>query len=149
MFIVSLFLFAIFTLATGFLRITITLDVLKGILGLMSASTIASAQGILGRVYEKPSKRKNHAFAYFSAGNPLALVSSSVFSGIATQLFSWRASFWLLAIIYLVVAVTACFVVPVDDSEKLLLTVQSWKQFDAVGAGLTIGGLGLFSTGLR
>ena len=149
MFIVSLFLFVTFVLATGFSRDAITLDVLNGILGLISASTIASAQGILGSVYEKPSKRKNYAFACFSAGNPLGLVFSSIFSGIATQLFNWRASFWLLAIIYLVVAVTACFVVPVDDSEKLPLTVQSLKQFDAVGAALTIGGIGLFSTGLR
>ena len=149
MFIASLFLFAILALATGFSRDAFTLDVLNGMMGLVCASAIPSAQGILGSIYEKPSKRKNYAFACFSAGNPLGFVFSSIFSGIATQLFGWRASFWLLAIIYLVVTIIACFIVPVDDSKKLPLSVQSLKQFDVVGAVLTIGGIGLFSTGLR
>ena len=149
MLIVSLFLFAIFALATGFSRDAITLEVLNGVLGLVSASAIASAQGILGSIYEKPSKRKNYAFACFSAGNPLGLVFSSIFSGIATQLFGWRSSFWLLAIIYLVVTIIACFIVPVDDSEKLPLSIKSLKQFDVIGAALTIGGIGLLSTGFR
>ena len=149
MFIVSLFFFAIFVLATGFSRDAITLDVLNGVLGLISASTVPPCQGILGSIYEKPSKRKNYAFACFSAGNPLGFVFGSIFSGIATQLFGWRAAFWLLALIYLVVTIIACFTVPVDDSEKLPLSIQSLKQFDAIGAALTIGGIGLFSTGLR
>jgi len=148
-FIVSLFLFAIFALATGFSRDAITLDVMNGVMGLVSASVVPATQGILGSIYKKPSKRKNYAFACFSAGNPLGFVFGTIFSGIATQLFGWRASFWLLAIIYLVVTIIACFMVPVDDSEKLPLSVQSLKQFDVVGAALTIGGIGLFSTGLR
>lgn len=114
-------------------------------MGLVSASVVPATQGILGSIYEKPSKRKNYAFACFSAGNPLGFVFGTSFSGIATQLFGWRASFWLLAIIYLVVTIIACFIVPVDDSEKLPLSVQSLKQFDVIGAALTIGGIGLFS----
>ena len=118
-------------------------------MGLVSASVVPATQGILGSIYKKSSKRKNYAFACFSAGNPLGFVFGTIFSGIATQLFGWRASFWLLAIIYLVVAIIACSIVPVDDSEKLPLSVQSLKQFDVIGAALTIGGIGLFSTGLR
>ncbi|KAM0800480.1 major facilitator superfamily domain-containing protein [Usnea florida] len=144
----SLFLFAIFALATGFSRDALTLDVLNGVMGLTSASTIPSAQGILGNIYDKPSKRKNYAFACFTSGNHLGFVFSAIFSGIATQFFGWSASFWLLAIIYLVVAIVACFTVPIDDSEKLPLSVESLKQFDIVGAALTIGGIGLFAAGI-
>jgi MFS family permease len=145
----SIFLFAVFALATGFSPNAITLIILNAVMGLMSASLIPSAQGILGSIYEKPSKRKNYAFACFSAGNHLGFVFGSIFSGIATQFFRWRASFWLISIIYLIVAIIACFTVPVDDSEKLPLSVQSLQQFDILGAAMTIGGIGLFTAGIR
>ncbi|GAO15900.1 hypothetical protein UVI_02051210 [Ustilaginoidea virens] len=139
----SIFLFAILSLATGFSPNALTLDILNGLMGLTCASTIPAAQGMLGSIYDKPSKRKNYAFACFSSGNHLGFVFSSIFSGLATQFFGWAASFWLLAIIYLVVGIVACFTVPVDDSDKLPLTLEVLKQFDVVGALLTIGGLGL------
>ena len=145
----SLFLFAIFALGTGFSPDPLTLDVLNGVMGLTSASTIPSAQGILGSIYDKPSQRKNYAFACVTSGNHLGFVFSAIFSGIATQLFGWRASFWLLAIIYLVVAIIACFTVPLDDSEKIPLSKDLLKQFDFVGAALTIGGIGLFAASIR
>ncbi|KAK3386464.1 aminotriazole resistance protein [Podospora didyma] len=144
----SLFLFSIFALATGFARNAVTLDVLNGVMGLTAASTIPSAQGMLGSIYDKPSRRKNYAFACFTSGNHLGFVFSSIFSGIVTQFFGWPATFWLLAIVYLVVAIVACFTVPVDVSEKLPLTRESLKQFDVVGALLTIGGIGLFTAGI-
>jgi MFS family permease len=149
MFLASLFLFAAFALGTGFSHNALTLIVLNGAMGLMCALAVPPCQGMLGSVYEKASRRKNLAFASFSAGNPLGFVFGTIFSGIATQLFGWRAPFWLLAIIYLVVAIMACFMVPVDDSEKQPLTAESFKQFDVIGAALTIGGIGLFSTALR
>ncbi|RYP06342.1 hypothetical protein DL764_003219 [Monosporascus ibericus] len=73
---------------------------------------------------------------------------SAIFSGIATQISGWSASFWLLAIIYLVVAIIACFTVPIDDSEKLPLTMESLKQFDYIGVVLTVTGIGVFTAGI-
>ena len=52
----------------------------------------------------------------------------------------------MLAIIYIIVAITTYFIVPADESEKLPLKFESLKQFDIVGAALTIGGIALFST---
>ena len=147
MFLASLFLLAAFALGTGFSYNALTLIILNGVMGLMCELAVPPCQGILGSVYEEASRRKNLAFASFSAGNPLGFVFGTIFSGTATQLLGWRAPFWLLAIIYLVVAIMACFIVPVDDSEKLPLTAV--KQFDVIGAALTIGGIGLFSTALR
>ncbi|KAF2491371.1 major facilitator superfamily transporter [Lophium mytilinum] len=148
MFIGSMGLFSVFCLAAGFSKTGLTLDIINGVMGVFSASAVPPAQGILGVIYEKPSKRKNKVFACFSAGNPLGFVFGSIFSGIATHLFSWRASFWLLAIIYLVFTVIAFFTVPNDTSAKKPLTWETLKKFDIVGTVLTIAGIGMFSASL-
>ncbi|OCL12931.1 major facilitator superfamily transporter [Glonium stellatum] len=148
LFIGSLGLFAVFSLAAGFSRTGLVLDVINGLMGITSASSVPPAQGILGVIYEKPSKRKNRVFACYSAGNPLGFVFGSIFSGIATQLFSWRASFWLLAIIYLVFTIVAVFTVPNDESTKQPLTWETLRRFDVVGTILTIAGVGMLSASL-
>ncbi|KAL9054878.1 MAG: hypothetical protein Q9162_003911 [Coniocarpon cinnabarinum] len=147
-FVASLFIFAVLNLGAGFAKNGITLDVMTGLMGLMSASAVPPAIGSLGSTYDRPSKRKNYAFACFSAGNPLGYVFGTVFSGVATQLFGWRASFWLLAMIYLVTTIVAIFTVPADTTAKLSLSVETLKRFDVVGALLTIGGIGMFTGAL-
>ncbi|CAI6332994.1 unnamed protein product [Periconia digitata] len=146
--LVSLAIFTAFALGTGFARDALTLNVLNGIMGLTSASIIPAAQGMLGSIYDKPSRRKNYAFACFSSGNHLGFVFGSLLSGVFSQLFGWPASFWMLAIMYLIVTIIACFTVPADDTEKLPLTWSSLKQFDIGGTILTIGGIGLFTGGI-
>lgn len=64
------------------------LDIFGGLLGLWSAAAVPPAVGILGAAYVVPSKRKNYAFACFSAGNPIGFVMGCIFSGIAAKLFS-------------------------------------------------------------
>ncbi|KAK6073227.1 hypothetical protein SCUP234_08825 [Seiridium cupressi] len=83
-----------------------------------------------------------------SSGNHLGFVFSAIISGIVTEEFGWPAAFWLIAALYLVVAIIACFTVPSDDGEKLPLNMESLKQFDFVGAFLTITGIGLFTVGI-
>ncbi|CAK3856111.1 MFS-type transporter [Lecanosticta acicola] len=148
MFVGSLFLFSVFCLATGFVHDAITMDILNGVLGLFSASAVPPAVGILGNVYEKPGKRKNAAFACFSAGNPLGFVFGTISGGIAASLFGWRASFWLIAIIFMVFTFIAVFSVPKDFVDREPLCWQTVKTFDFVGAILTIAGIGMFSAAL-
>lgn len=148
LFLGSLFLYAVFALVAGFSQDAITLDVLNGVMGLMTASSIPPAQGMLGVIYEKPSKRKNYAFACFSAGNPLGFVFGTIFSGIATNIFNWRASFFLLAIIYLTFTIIAIFTVPKDTAEKERLNWEALYRFDILGTVLTVGGIGMFSAAL-
>ncbi|KAI5357986.1 Putative major facilitator superfamily, MFS transporter superfamily [Septoria linicola] len=135
-------------IADLFGRKLLFLDVLNGLLGLFSASAVPPAVGLLGIVYEKPSKRKNYAFACFSAGNPLGFVAGTIFGGIATSLFGWRASFWLIAIIFIVFTAIAFFTVPKDFTAKEDLSWNTLKRFDVVGAILTVGGIGMFSAAL-
>ena len=148
MFIGSLFLFAIFSLAAGFAKTPITLDILSGVLGLISASAVPPASGILGAAYEKQSPRKNAAFACFSSGNPLGFVFGTIFGGIAADLFGWRASFWLIAIIFAAFTICGIFTIPKDWTDKEPLNWQTIKNFDIGGTLLTIFGVGMFSAGI-
>lgn len=148
MFIVSMVLFAVFSLVAGFATNAIALDVLNGVMGLFSASAVPPAVGLLGIVYEKPSKRKNWAFACFSGGNPLGFVFGTIFSGVATNTFNWRASYYLLAIIFLFFSILGWFTVPRDPTDKQPFNWETLRQFDVVGVLLTIGGIGMFSAAL-
>ncbi|KAB8446208.1 hypothetical protein FH972_025190 [Carpinus fangiana] len=148
LFVGSLFLFAVFALAAGFSKTGITLDVINGFMGLVSASAVPGAQGTLGVVYSRPSKRKNYVFACFSAGNPIGFVLGTLYSGVATQIFNWRSSFWFLSILYGVFTLIALYSVPKDTQQKVPLSWSTVKSFDIVGTVLAIGGIGMFSTAL-
>ncbi|KAF1961337.1 hypothetical protein CC80DRAFT_488635 [Byssothecium circinans] len=148
MFVSSMVLFSVFCLGAGFSKNGLTLDIMNGILGIFSASAVPPAQGMLGTIYAKPSKRKNRVFGCFSAGNPLGFVFGTIFSGLATQIFNWRASYWLLAIVYLVVSVVAVFTVPTDRTDKIRLDEESVKRLDLVGTAMTILGIGMFCAAL-
>lgn len=80
--------FAVFVLLLGFAQNPFWMDIVLGVLGISCAMVVPPAGGILGAAYEKPSKRKNMAFAAFSAGNPTGFVLGSITCGIATMLFS-------------------------------------------------------------
>ncbi|OQN98188.1 hypothetical protein B0A48_15464 [Cryoendolithus antarcticus] len=147
MFIVSMFFFAVFTLAAGFAKTPIGIDVLSGVMGLFAAMAVPPAVGLLGAIY-KPSKRKNLAFACFSGGNPLGFVFGTIFSGVATSIFNWRASFYLLAIIFVLFSVIGWFTIPSDHADKQPLTWQTIRRFDFLGVLLTVGGIGMFSAAL-
>jgi MFS family permease len=148
MFIASMLLFAVFALVAGFANNAIALDVLMGVMGLFAASAVPPAVGLLGVVYEKPSKRKNWAFACFSGGNPLGFVFGTIFSGVATNLFNWRASYYFLAILFLFFSILGWFTVPRDPSDKQPVNCETLKRFDVVGVLMTIGGIGMFSAAL-
>jgi MFS family permease len=149
LFIGSFAAFAVLCLGTGFSRNAITVDVLNGILGLASAAAVPPAQGMLGVIYERPSKRKNLVFACFSAGNPLGFVFGCISSGIAAQIFNWRASYYFLAILFAIFTICAVFSVPPDHADKEPLTSEALQKFDVVGTALTIGGIGMFACALR
>ena len=129
------------------------MDIMCGVLGLLSSLVVPPAYGILGAAYNVPSKRKNFAFATFSAGNPLGFALGSIATGVATRIFSWRAAFIFLAILWAVFSVMSVFIVPsnVEAFEPGPLKTRLKnvaKTFDVIGTILTIGGVGLFTAGL-
>ncbi|PSS02279.1 major facilitator superfamily-domain-containing protein [Coniella lustricola] len=145
--------FAVFVLLVGFARNSFWMDLVLGVLGVCCAMIVPPAGGILGQAYEKPSKRKNLAFAAFSAGNPLGFVMGSITCGIATRIFNWRASFFFIAILWAVFFLHALWAVPKVEaytpgqplSKRLELFVRT---FDWLGAVLTLFGTGMMSAGI-
>jgi len=149
MFILSMLLFAVFCVGAGFSKTGLTLDVLNGVLGIFCASAVPPAQGMLGVIYQQPGQRKNKVFACFSAGNPLGFVFGTIFSGLATQIFNWRASFFLLAIVYVLVSIIAIFTVPKDVATKVSFNEETLKRLDLPGTAMTVLGIGMFCAALR
>jgi predicted MFS family arabinose efflux permease len=152
LFLLSFLLFTVFTLAAGFASSSITLLVLNGFAGLCSAAAVPPAQGMLSLAYAQPSKRKNAAFAAFSAGNPLGFIVGIISSGVASAVFSWRASFWFVAIVYALFTALAWWTLPREhaalQSGRERLSLRALRRFDVPGALLTVAGLGLLSAAL-
>ncbi|KAE8443391.1 hypothetical protein EG329_001950 [Mollisiaceae sp. DMI_Dod_QoI] len=146
--IFSMAAFAVSSLIAGFSTNAMYLDVFGGLLGLWSAASVPPAIGTLGAAYQAPSKRKNYAFACFSAGNPLGFVMGTLFSGIAAHLFNWRASFYLLAIVYLIFFLVSVWTVPVTQHVTQKFTLATLKRFDLFGILLSTAGIALFCASL-
>ena len=149
----SLFIFGMagFTIAlliTGFSSNAIYMDIFSGILGLFAAAVVPPAVGALGAVYEKPSKRKNRAFACFSAGNPLGFVGGMITSGIASNEYNWRASFWALSVAYAIFTALTQWTVPPDGFQRTPIDWSSIKRLDLLGTVLVIIGFAAFSSSL-
>ena len=72
----------------------------------------------------------------------------SVFSGIAADIFDWRATFWLLAIIYAGFFVASIWTVPVTPFTRENFGMGTWKKFDLLGVGLSMAGIALFCSSL-
>ncbi|CAM1511470.1 Fc.00g089830.m01.CDS01 [Cosmosporella sp. VM-42] len=128
------------------------MDILCGILGLASAMVVPPAIGILGAAYSVPSKRKNWAFACFSAGNPLGFALGSIVCGIAARIFDWRAGFILLAIIWAILGVASFWIVPsVEAFEPAPFKTRlklALERFDSLGTALTVLGVGMLTAAL-
>ena len=149
MFIGSMFMFAVVSLGAGFSQTGLTLDILCATLGIFSAAAVPPAQGMLGTAYERPCQRKNYAFGCYSAGSPMGFIFGTILAGAFTQIFNWRACFYLLSITYLLISIIAAFTVPKDTLPKQTLDKEAWKKLDLPGTMLTILGIGMFCAALR
>ena len=143
--------FAICLLILGFSKSPIFLDSFCGVAGLCCAAAVPPAIGKLGAVYAQPSRRKNYAFACFSAGNPVGFAIGGFVSGVAMAVTNsnWRASFWTMSVIYTFFTVIAYFTVPADAEQTLEpFTLATLKKFDFLGSLLAVTGTAAFTAGL-
>ncbi len=146
--IFSMGAFIVSAVITGFATNAMYMDICNGLLGLWAAAAVPPAIGIIGAAYEEPSKRKNKAFAFFSAGNPVGFVLGCICSGVAAQIFSWKASFWLLAIMYSFLFVASIFTTPKAQTATRKLNLATLREFDLFGILLSISGIALFTASL-
>ncbi|ETI26121.1 hypothetical protein G647_02898 [Cladophialophora carrionii CBS 160.54] len=149
LFLLSLAFFSICLLITGFATNAYFLDIFCGLLGLSSAASVPPAIGKLGAVYDRPSRRKNRAFACFSGGNPVGFVLGAFISGVTMQISSWRAAFWVMAVIYAFFFFAAWWTTPPDVEQTLGgLNMETFVKFDLLGAFLAVGGIAMFTASL-
>ncbi|EXJ82954.1 hypothetical protein A1O3_06771 [Capronia epimyces CBS 606.96] len=149
LFLLSLAFFSVCLLIAGFATNAIYLDVFCGLLGLSSAASVPPAIGKLGAVYDKPSRRKNRAFACFSAGNPVGFVLGAFIAGVVMQISTWRAAFWVMSVIYAFFALAAWWTTPHDIEQSLGgLNMETFVKFDMLGALLAVAGVAMFTASM-
>ncbi|KAL4742901.1 major facilitator superfamily [Aspergillus similis] len=138
-----------------------SLIIFTALIGLFSAAAVSPAVGQLGAVYSEPSKRRNRAFACFSAGNPLGFVVGTFVAGIRWRGngSGWRVCFWVFSVLCAGFAGLVAFTVPSDvkigthpaDAGGQGVGVsgrEMLKRFDLLGALLVTAGVSLVSAGL-
>jgi MFS family permease len=141
--------YSVFLLIAGFATNAIFLGILCGLTGLCSAASVPAAIGLLGAAYSHPSRRKNIAFACFSAGNPLGFGAGSLLSGLLNEYMPWRASFWTLAVIYGFFAAFSWWTVPPEqDNSPCTLQYATLAQLDWLGAIAIVAGIALVLSGM-
>lgn len=149
LFLLSLGFFSVCLLIIGFANSPIYMNVFCGLLGLSSAASVPPAIGKLGAVYNRPCRRKNRAFACFSAGNPVGFVLGAFISGVTMQVATWRAAFWVMSVIYAFFTFAAWWTVPYDNEQKLGgLNKETFVKFDLLGALLAVAGIAMFTASL-
>ena len=148
-FLASMIGFSACLLITGFATNAYYMDIFCGFCGIFSAMAVPPAIGKLGAVYPNPSKRKNRAFACFSAGNPMGYALGAFISGITMSVSNWRAAIWVMCAIYTSFSIFAFFTVPPDVEQKTAgFNRATFAQFDFFGAFLTVAVIGAFTAAL-
>jgi Major Facilitator Superfamily len=79
-------------------------------------------------------------------GNPIGFILGSVASGLAAKYYSWRASFVVVAIFFVIMTVASLWTMP-SIPRTGSLSVEA-RQFDYLGTVLTIVGFALVSAAL-
>ncbi|KAH8102358.1 MFS general substrate transporter [Phellopilus nigrolimitatus] len=121
-----------FSLGCGFAKDIITLNVLRGVQGLGAAAMVPACLGILADAFP-PSHARSVAFATFSAGAPVGGAIGMQIGGILTQWAptTWRAPFFLMAGIAVLVLIGGVFFVDADRPSQ-----EKDKRVDWLGAAL-------------
>ena len=147
--LLSMGFFTVCTLVAGFATNAIYIDVFVGLIGVACAASVPPAIGKLGAVYDRPSYRKNRAFACFSAGYPVGFVLGAFVAGVTTTVASWRASFWVTSVIYAFFTLAAWWTVPPDAEQSVGgFNRETLAQFDFLGAFLAVTGIAFFTASL-
>ncbi|KAF4635779.1 hypothetical protein G7Y89_g2328 [Cudoniella acicularis] len=136
---------ALFSLITAFAPNAMAMDVLCGFLGLGTAIISPPAIGTLFASYPEGSRR-NKAAGALGAGNPIGFILGSISSGIATRIFSWRASFIVISIFFFGMTIAAFWTMP--SIPRSGSTRRIVREFDYIGTALIILGVALSSAAL-
>ncbi|KAF9456823.1 major facilitator superfamily-domain-containing protein [Collybia nuda] len=136
-FLLGSFISAVFTLACGFVKDAVTLDILRGFQGVGAAAFLPASVGILAAAFP-PSRDRSLAFAIFASGAPLGAALGVALGGVLTQKteHTWRATFWMQCGLTVL-----CFIGGVFSIDPDVPSTESDRRVDWLGALLVTAGL--------
>jgi len=123
----------------------ILMNVFCGFLGLGTAVVSPPAIGALFASYPE-GKRRNMATGALGSGNPVGFILGSISSGLVTRVWGWRASFIVIGIFFLIMALLSLWTVPSIPRSGSIKS--GMKRFDWFGTTLAISGVGLVCAAL-
>lgn len=131
---------SLIALIAAFAPNPMALNVLCGFLGLGTAVINPPAIGMLFTTYPA-GRRQNKAAGALGSGNPLGFIFGSISSGVATKIYGWRASFFVISIFFFVLALLSFWTMPNSPRTGSLKTEV--KRFDWIGTFTIILGMSL------
>ncbi|KAK0463249.1 efflux transporter [Desarmillaria tabescens] len=128
---------AVFTLACGFAKDEIVLDVLRGLQGIGIAGALPATMGILAHSFP-PGRTRSIAFACYAAGAPLGGFTGQALGGTLIQLSdpTWRSNFYLSSGLTLMFLLMGVWSIPKDEP-----STEADRRIDWLGAFLITAGL--------
>ena len=141
--VIGSFLYAVFTVAVGLSRTSVQIILFRVFLGIAIAMCLPTAFGLITSSFPK-GKWRNIAFALNGMGQPLGYSVGLLVGGVFTDTIGWRWSFFVSAMINIVISVSAIWVLPSErhPSDK------SWNRrliedIDWIGAVVLSTALGI------
>lgn len=126
-------LYAIFTLACGFVQTGNQLIAFRTVLGLCIAMCLPSAVSLMTR--SCPSgKRRNIGFASMGMGQPLGYSLGLILGGVFVDTIGWRYGYYISAIINAVLSATACWALPAVNKPHGEPWYRRMAKIDWIGA---------------
>ena len=141
--VIGSFLYVVFTVAVGLSRTSVQIILFRTFLGIAIAMCLPTAFGLITSSFPK-GKWRNIAFAVNGMGQPLGYSVGLLVGGVFTDTIGWRWSFFVSAMINVVISVSAIWVLPSErhPSDK------SWNRrliedIDWIGAVVLSTALGV------
>ncbi|KAF9917118.1 hypothetical protein BX616_001894 [Lobosporangium transversale] len=121
-FLIGLLWFSVWSLVCGLSQSVILLCIARAMQGLGAAATIPNALALIQFTYTEEVE-KSRALAVFSSSGALGFGIGLVLGGVFTATIGWKYIFYISAIMGVLVAVVAFFVIP-ESSPELRANVK-------------------------
>jgi MFS family permease len=149
-FVIGWLWFATMSFVTGFSYLSkniIFFSVFRALQGIGPALLVPNAIALLGMNFPVGTQR-NIAFACFGAAGPLGATAGAVFTALIADLFWWPWSFWILAIVCVILCVLSIIIIP-GPMFRSLAPKSNRPTFDYWGAFTGVSGLVLINFALN
>lgn len=147
--IVGIWLFGLFTLASGLSTSGVQLVVFRALQGIAMAMHLPASVSLIAAAVPK-GRARNIGFACLGLSQPLGFSVGLVLSGVLIDRAGWRSGFYLSGAAMLVIAVMAIWTLPADKMRTGNGTVRPWWKslwldVDWIGGSIASGGLAILA----